>query len=497
MNKIKWWVVASILVATIFCVNFSESKQVIADSKREIFALGVVYKDSTVYQKPYGERNNKVTAKLKNYIGKQLTFRTIVTNRNGIFFKSYYKGKFLGYVDYRAVTFWHINYSDKHRIAYGSVKQNTTVWYTVSGRTNKKMADLNKYKNQSFRIYRELRNDHGAYYGVRFDDGKLGYVSTKAVNVFYDASMEKTMTSQMQLKNTNAKAYQVPVVNPTQQREVLTHLQNKILHVNAVAKTSNGTFYRVWYNLHDGKRWVNPVVGWVPEKDIKPIHDVTKDYRLLFNVPEQANMQGFTYNDGVYYLAFDLSRAGYPNKSKIVAYDRLGNKLHETLPLAIGHGAELSYYKGKIYASNGSLEGAKVFVVDFERGLIEKTFDFTKYGIGALATVRDDKTIILETSSSSDSNTANHVFSYINMENGALIKQFQISNAWVTQGIDYYENKIYFYTNDLITILDERGKILDQQYLALKGESEGLAMDKATGKIQIGYNGNNRVYVQK
>ncbi|MBC1284861.1 hypothetical protein HB818_03665 [Listeria booriae] len=316
------------------------------------------------------------------------------------------------------------------------------------------------------------------------------------MNIIYDEHVGKPKTTPMQLKHINTKAYQLPVVNPAQS-EVLTQLQNKILYVSAVAKTTNGTFYRVWYNLHDGKRWVNPVVGWVPEKDIKPIHDVTKDYRLLFNVPEQANMQGFTYNDGVYYLAFDLSRAGYPNKSKIVAYDRLGNKLHETLPLAIGHGAELSYYKGKIYASNGSLEGAKVFVVDFERGLIEKTFDFTKFGIGALATVRDDKTIILETSSSSDSNTANHVFSYINMENGALMKQFQISNAWVTQGIDYYQNKIYFYTNDLITILNEQGKILDQQYLGFKGESEGLAVDKVTGKIQIGYNGFNRIYIQK
>ncbi|MBC1500011.1 hypothetical protein HB943_05295 [Listeria weihenstephanensis] len=497
MKQIKWLLVGSIMIATIFCVNFTESRQVIADSKKEIFALGNVVKEYSVYQKPYGEKGNKITAKLKNYLGKQLTFRTIVMNRNGIYYKSYYQGKFLGYVDYRAVSFAHINYSDKSKVAYGTVKKNATVWFTVHGRTNKVFTDLNKYKNQNFRIYRELKNDHGSYYGVRFNDGKLGFVSTSAVTTFYDASMEKPMTAQMQLKNVNAKAYQVPVVNPTQDKGSLKGLQNKVLHVNAIAKTVNGTFYRIWYNLHDGNRWVNPTVGWVSEKDLKPIHDVTNDYKLLFNVPEQSNMQGFTYNAGIYYLAFDLSRAGYPNMSKIISYDRLGNKLHETMPMDVGHGAELSYYKGKIYVSNGNVEGAKVFVVDFEKGLIEKTFDFTKYGIGALATVRDDKTIILETSSSSDSNTANHVFSYINMENGSLMKRFQISNAWVTQGIDYYQGKIYFYTNDLITILNEQGKILDQQYLRFKGESEGLAIDKVTGKVQIGYNGNNRVYVQK
>lgn len=493
----KWLIVASIMIATIFCVNFTESRQVIADTKKEVYALGIVMKDYSAYQKPYGERNNRITAKLRNYLGKRLTFRTIVHNKNGIYYKSYYQGKFLGYVDHRAVTFWHINYSDKFRIMYGSVKQNATVWCTVSGRTNKKMADLNKYKNQNFRIYRELRNDHGSYFGVKFNDGKLGFVSTKAVSTFYDASMEKPMIAQMQLKNKNAKAYQVPVINPTQERGILTGLQNKVLHVNAVAKTAKGTFYRVWYNLHDGKRWVNPVVGWVSEKDLKPIHDVTANYKVLFNVAETTNMQGFTYHNGVYYLAFDLSRAGYPNMSKIVAYDRLGNKLHETLPMDVGHGAELSYFKGKIYVSNGSVEGAKVFVVDFEKGLIERTLDLTKYGIGALAVVRDDRTLILETSSSSDSNTANHVFSYINIENGALMKQFQIKNAWVTQGIDYYQGKIYFYTNDLITILDESGNILDQQYLGFKGESEGLAIDKENGKIQFGYNGNNRVYIQK
>ncbi|EAF4787819.1 hypothetical protein O8P98_002882 [Listeria innocua] len=65
------------------------------------------------------------------------------------------------------------------------------------------------------------------------------------------------------------------------------------------------------------------------------------------------------------------------------------------------------------------------------------------------------------------------------------------------QGIAYYDGVIYFYTNNLITKINENGKVLGQEYLSLKGESEGIEVNKENGKIIIGYNGNNRVYEQK
>ncbi|HEM2097135.1 TPA: hypothetical protein U0214_001384 [Listeria monocytogenes] len=80
---------------------------------------------------------------------------------------------------------------------------------------------------------------------------------------------------------------------------------------------------------------------------------------------------------------------------------------------------------------------------------------------------------------------------------GNLKNQFTIENAWVPQGIAYYDGVIYFYTNNLITKINENGKVLGQEYLSLKGESEGIEVNKESGKIIVGYNGNNRVYEQK
>lgn len=443
---------------------------------KSVYCEGTLVSAYNIYKNPIGTKNNKKIRGTKKDYGKKYKVRSIVNNNNNTSYKVYLNGKYQGYIDHRALNNMKlVNYSSENIYAYGDYK------------------DKKKGK-ESFRIEKETSDDLGGKYQVKFNNNTRKTVPKSEINMFYKSTMEKKCTGLKKIKNINTNFYASPVNNETLKKNTTKQYQNRYLNVNAKIKVKNEVWYRVWLNEHDGKKWTNPTLGWLKESDLKNVNDTTKNYKLTFNISEKTNQQGLTYNDGIYYVAFDLSKAGYPNHSKIIAYDQSGREIGETTPLAIGHGAELCYYKGKIYATNGGgNDGAQIFIVDFENNRVDDVIDLSSYGTCALATIKDDDTIILHTSENSNKV---HTFSYVDFK-GNLKKQFTIENAWVPQGLDYYNNKIYFYTNNLVTQISDDGAVTNQEYLNLKGESEGIALNKETGKVIIGYNSNNRIYEQK
>ncbi|MBC1705796.1 hypothetical protein HB968_14115 [Listeria welshimeri] len=443
---------------------------------KSVYCEGTLVSAYNIYKNPIGTKNNKKIRGTKKDYGKKYKVRSIVNNNNNTSYKVYLNGKYQGYIDHRALNNMKlVNYSSENIYAYGDYK------------------DKKKGK-ESFRIEKETSDDLGGKYQVKFNNNTRKTVPKSEINMFYKSTMEKKCTGLKKIKNINTNFYASPINNETLKKNTTKQYQNRYLNVNAKIKVKNEVWYRVWLNEHDGKKWTNPTLGWLKESDLKNVNDTTKNYKLTFNISEKTNQQGLTYNDGIYYVAFDLSKAGYPNHSKIIAYDQFGRKIGETTPLAIGHGAELCYYKGKIYATNGGgNDGAQIFIVDFENNRVDDVIDLSSYGTCALATIKDDDTIILHTSENSNKV---HTFSYVDFK-GNLKKQFTIENAWVPQGLDYYNNKIYFYTNNLVTQISDDGAVTNQEYLNLKGESEGIALNKETGKVIVGYNSNNRIYEQK
>lgn len=444
-------------------------------NSRNVYAEGKLACAYDIYNKPIGSKNNKKVRVTKKDYGKTYRIRQVINNSTHTSYKVYLNGVYQGYIDYRAlhkINF--LDYTNKNITAYGEYK-------------NKKLG------TGTYKIEKEIKNDLGSKYHIIKNNQKV-LVNQNDISVIYKPGMEQKATGLKQVRNPNGYFYSLPTDGAPLTNQKVSIYQNRYLNVNAKVKVKGETWYRVWVNQHDGKRWTNPVLGWAKESNLKNPNDTTNNFKLAFNVEEKTNQQGLTYNEGVYYIAFDLSNVGYPNHTKIVAYDHNGKKLKETSPLPIGHGAELNYYKGKIYATNGGGEdGAKVFVVDFENNRVDDVIDLSQYGTNGLATIKDDDTIILHTSV--DSNKI-HTFTIVDMK-GNLKKQFTIENAWVPQGLAYNEGVIYFYTNNLITKINENGKVIGQEYLSLKGESEGIEFNKENGKIIIGYNGNNRVYEQK
>ncbi|MBC2164842.1 GW dipeptide domain-containing protein [Listeria booriae] len=443
---------------------------------KNVYAEGTLAAAYDIYKYPVGTKKNQKIRGTRSDYGKVYRIRGIVNSATHTSYKVYLNGIYQGYIDHRALQKINlIDYTNKNiNNSYGEFKNKS-------------------FGTESFKVEKEIVNDLGSYYQIRYNKRTV-LVSTKDITFIYTPQMESSATGMRQIKNLNTFFYQIPVENAEAKGKSVKSYQNRYLNIATKAKVKGEIWYKVWLNEHDGQKWTNPTLGWIKESNSKPVNDTTKKYEIAFNVPEKSNQQGLTYNNGIYYVAFDLSREGYPNHSKIIAYNRNGVKVKETSPLPIGHGAELSFWKNKLYATNGGgQEGAKLYVIDFESDRVEDVINLSRYGTNALAVVKDDNTIILHTSV--DSNKE-HVFSYVD-KNGNLKKQFKIANAWVPQGIAYYNNTIYFYTNNLITKINDNGQVIDQEFLSLKGESQGIEINKTNGKVIFGYNGNNRIYEQK
>lgn len=210
-------------------------------------------------------------------------------------------------------------------------------------------------------------------------------------------------------------------------------------------------------------------------------------FNLLFNIDEKANQQGLTYHNKIYYVGFDVGN----NHGMIIAYDNKGKEVKRTNYLEIGHTAELDYYNNKIYVANGGKKPAMVYIVDFNKNKIDKIIDAKKYGHGALIAVKNSNTLILHTAKNNGKHE--HIFNFID-SNGIKKKSFTIASIGMPQGMDYQNGKIYFYTNNKITIINEKGDILNTINLNnIRGESEGLTI--VNGNIAVGYNSNNRIYI--
>lgn len=214
--------------------------------------------------------------------------------------------------------------------------------------------------------------------------------------------------------------------------------------------------------------------------------------KLEFKVKSKENMQGLAYNNGFYYIGFDMKN----NKGKIQVYDKKGNLKRESKLLDIGHVADLSFNSNKnvLYAVNGGGKNkTKVYEIDIEKDMkIIKTIDFSKLGNSGLMTFDNKENILILHTSNNDK--SKHKFSKCNLD-GEILETFEIDNIGVPQGIEYLNGDIYFYTNDKITVINFKDKkIVDTYNLNISGESEGVTFVKDENKVAYGYNKQNRIY---
>ncbi|RYL95169.1 hypothetical protein EWI07_03895 [Sporolactobacillus sp. THM7-4] len=215
----------------------------------------------------------------------------------------------------------------------------------------------------------------------------------------------------------------------------------------------------------------------------------TYKFKPLFHLNNKYNLQSFTYNNGIYYVGYDIGN----NKGMIIAYNQNGHEIGRTSLLPTGHTAGLDYFNQKIYVANGGSKPSIIFIVNFEKSKIVRVINASKYGHGALIAVKDKNVIILHTAIHKGQDE--HIFSFID-NYGKRLKKFTLHGLGMAQGMDYKDGIIYFYSDNKITLINEKGKVLKSILLNnFQGESEGLTI--VNGKLVIGFNHNNRLYVSE
>ncbi|NYE14483.1 hypothetical protein [Actinomadura citrea] len=222
----------------------------------------------------------------------------------------------------------------------------------------------------------------------------------------------------------------------------------------------------------------------------------TYTFDLLFNVPHTDNMQGLAYRRGRFYVGFDVG-GGH---GVIREYDRDGTTLKESAPLAVGHAAEISVRDrdGLLYvATGGGTNPTKVNVVDWSgEPEVVRTIDFGSLGNSGLVAVDNRRDGLLVHAGPGDQGP--FVFAFTDLD-GTVRSTFDLGYQGVPQGLEMAGDKVLYYTNDTITVLDRAGTTLEAIDIPLTGESEGLAVAPAGRgtRVFFGYNKPNRVYAMK
>lgn len=221
-----------------------------------------------------------------------------------------------------------------------------------------------------------------------------------------------------------------------------------------------------------------------------------RSYRfdLLFDVPHDDNMQGLAARGDSYFVGFDVGGGD----AVIREYDRRGMLLKESAALPLGHVAEISFRAadGLLHAvTGGGGNPTLVRTVDFDADepAIVGTLDFSALGNAGLVAVDNARDQLLVHAGPSDEGP--FTFAYADFE-GRLGDTFELPGQGVPQGLEMWRDRILYYTNNKITLLDREGSITGTIDIPLSGESEGLGVlpTRTGAQLLVGYNAPNRVY---
>ncbi|QQE79080.1 hypothetical protein [Alicyclobacillus sp. SO9] len=217
---------------------------------------------------------------------------------------------------------------------------------------------------------------------------------------------------------------------------------------------------------------------------------------LLFRLHTTKNLQGVTAYGNHVYAGFDMGHG----KGEIREYTMSGQLVKNSGLLPIGHSASLSYNQanGLIYVTNGGgTHSTKIAEVNMslKHPRVVKTINLGSFGHSGLVAVDSVHQRLWVHTAANDH--APITFRYCTMS-GKVLKKFTIHNLGVPQGLLVYSGRLYYYTDNTITVLSEQGKILRTFHVHLGGESEGLALVHGTQPyLVLGFHGPNRYYALK
>ncbi|NBN02389.1 hypothetical protein [Proteus sp. G4465] len=217
-----------------------------------------------------------------------------------------------------------------------------------------------------------------------------------------------------------------------------------------------------------------------------------------FYVNQNYNNQGLAFYNGYFYIGYDLGSGNgmierYAQNGVIdTSYGGVSIPINHTADLAIRVKDEFLYS-----ASGGGAEPTYIRKIAKDGKSVLESIDLTNYGNSALCAIDNHNDILILHSTLSGGDGGLPTFTFFEFGNwNNPVKQFTLPKTLgVPQGMDVYDNTIYFYTNDKITLVSYSGEVLSEVRVNASGESEGIAISGSYGNtyIAVGYNNPRRV----
>ena len=187
------------------------------------------------------------------------------------------------------------------------------------------------------------------------------------------------------------------------------------------------------------------------------------------------NTQGLAYHDGYFIIGIDLGKG----LGKLLKIDMDGNVVenwgNEAIP--IGHAAGLSYddKDNIIFVANGGGKNPMmVYEVDASNGrTIKKTTDLSSYGHSGLVAYDEYRDVILIHTSANDHG---EIYFRILDRDYHEMSDFHIPNKGTPQGLAMYNDYVYYYTSNKISVFDFNGTYKFAIDFNMTTESEGAAV---------------------
>jgi hypothetical protein len=217
-----------------------------------------------------------------------------------------------------------------------------------------------------------------------------------------------------------------------------------------------------------------------------------------FRVDQAKNNQGLANWNGFYYVGYDIGGGnGYLER---YSKDGVLDPNYGKVAVPTRHTAELAYRAAdsRIYAaSGGGTEPTYVYRLAADGKSVDRTYDFTAYGNAAMIAIDNANDVLVLSTTSGGGDAGAVTFRFIDWNvNNKVINQFTIPFQGVPQGVEVFDGLVYFYTSNKMTVVDNKGTILDLWDLKAAGESQGMTVviDGTSPYLAVGYNAPQRVY---
>ena len=229
--------------------------------------------------------------------------------------------------------------------------------------------------------------------------------------------------------------------------------------------------------------------------------DTSYSNPLLYGFTKPSGMnatQGLGFKNGVFYVTSDEGGG----KSRMIGLSYSGKRVFDSGSISGGHAQAVDVVGDLAYITATGLSTTAIKAYSLSQRKFVRTYPLPKLNAGAVAAIdRDNNRIVVVRGGAGRP----HYLTTISLSSGAVTRTVPISVAYETQGLTVANGKVMVLTtydgptNDphgrtnWVTTYTMDGKQTKKVKLPVREETEGITVDRGTGRVFVGAHRGDRI----